>query len=69
MEELTIIEIEQHYSSAMDSVNLINSEKPSYITDSEWSDTIDRNKEHLRIMIGKDFWTDQDLTPFHDATN
>ena len=50
IEELTTQEIEQHYSAAMDSVNLINSEKPSNIADSEWSDTINRNKEHLKIM-------------------
>ena len=69
IEELTTQEIEQHYSAAMDSVNLINSEKPSNIADSEWSDTINRNKEHLKIMINKDFWTNQNLVPLQEAVN
>tara|TARA_R110000796_G_scaffold13695_2_gene44094 strand:+ start:296 stop:520 length:225 start_codon:yes stop_codon:yes gene_type:complete len=68
IEELTTQEIEQHYSAAMDSVNLINSEKPSNIADSKWSDTINRNKEHLKIMINKDFWTNENLTPLQEAS-
>ncbi len=61
-------EIAQHYSAAMDSVNLINSEKPENTTDEEWADTIARNKEHLKIMLAKDFWTDEDLTPLEQAS-
>ena len=67
MEELTIEQIEKHYSAAMDSVNLINGEKPESMTDEEWADCIARNKEHLQIMLAKDFWTDQDLTPLQQA--
>jgi hypothetical protein len=26
-----------------------------------------RNKEHLRIMIAKDYWTTEDLTPLQQA--
>jgi len=49
----------------MDSVNLINGDKPTGMSDSEWADCLTRNKEHLQIMIDKDYWTeDQDLTPF-----
>lgn len=60
-------EIARHYSAAMDSVNLINNGKPAYISDSEWADCVERNKEHLQIMVAKDFWTTEDLQPFHDA--
>lgn len=67
MEELTIEQIEKHYSAAMDSVNLINGEKPESMTDEEWADCIARNKEHLKIMLAKDFWTDQDLAPLQAA--
>ena len=67
MEELTIEQIEKHYSAAMDSVNLINGEKPEFMSDQEWADCIARNKEHLQIMLAKDFWTDQDLTPLQQA--
>lgn len=51
----------------MDSVNLINGEKPESMTDEDWADCIARNKEHLKIMLAKDFWTDQDLAPLQAA--
>jgi hypothetical protein len=68
MEELTLEQIEKRYSAAMDSVNLINGEKPESMSDEDWADCIARNKEHLRIMLAKDFWTDQDLTPLQQAS-
>ena len=51
----------------MDSVNLINAGQPEGMDDAEWADTIARNKEHLKIMLAKDFWTDEDLSPLEDA--
>jgi len=66
-EQLTAEEIQRNYDAAMDSVNLLNAGKPVYDTDEEWADKVRRNVEHLKIMVGKDFWQDQDLTPFHDA--
>jgi hypothetical protein len=65
--ELTLEQIEKHYSAAMDSVNLINGEKPESMSAEEWADCIARNKEHLKIMLAKDFWTDQDLSPIEAA--
>lgn len=67
MNDLTPEQIAQHYSAAMDSVNLINAGKPEMMTDEEWADCVARNKEHLRIMLAKDFWTDEDLTPLQQA--
>jgi hypothetical protein len=61
-------QIAQHYSAAMDSVNLINAGKPEKMTDEDWADCLSRNKEHLRIMIAKDFWTTEDLTPLETAS-
>ena len=61
-------EIARHYSACMDSVNLINGQKPEKITDEEWADTIARNKEHLVIMLAKDFWTTENLKPLQDAS-
>jgi hypothetical protein len=66
--ELTAEQIAKHYSACMDSVNLINGQKPEKITDEEWSDTIARNKEHLVIMLAKDFWTTENLKPLQDAS-
>ncbi|UOF78449.1 hypothetical protein [Caudoviricetes sp.] len=67
IEQPTAEQIAQHYSAAMDSVNLINGVKPDYQTDEEWADAIERNKMHLRIMLAKDFWTTEDLTPLQQA--
>jgi len=61
-------QIAQHYSACMDSVNLINAGQPEGMDDAEWADCLARNKEHLRIMITKDFWTTEDLTPLQDAS-
>ena len=67
-QEVTAEEIARHYSAALDSVALINGDKPENTTDEEWADTIARNKEHLNIMLAKDFWTTEDLTPLENAS-
>ena len=67
LEQPTAAQIAQHYSAAMDSVNLINAGKPETMSDAEWTDCLSRNKEHLKIMIAKDFWTTEDLTPLQQA--
>jgi hypothetical protein len=61
-------EVQRSYNAAMDSVNLINAGKPEDMADDEWADTVARNKEHLKIMLAKDFWTDQDLAPLESAS-
>ena len=69
MNELTTAEqIAQHYSAAMDSVNLINNGQPEDTTDEDWADCLSRNKEHLAIMVAKDFWTTEDLAPLRTAS-
>jgi len=65
--EYTAEQIARHYSAAMDSVNLLNAGKPSDMDDADWTDMVDRNVEHLKIMVAKDFWTTEDLTPLNDA--
>jgi hypothetical protein len=67
MTDITAEQIAQHYSAAMDSVNLINAGQPEDMTDEDWADTVKRNKEHLEIMVAKDFWTTEDLTPLQAA--
>ena len=69
VQEVTAEEIARHLSAAMDSVNLINGDKPENTTDADWADTIARNKEHLKIMLAKDFWTTEDLAPLQQASN
>jgi hypothetical protein len=65
---ITAEEIARHYSASMDSVNLINAGKPEDMDDDEWADTVARNKEHLKIMLAKDFWTTEDLSPLEAAS-
>ena len=68
MIELTQEEqIAKSYAACMDSVNLINAGKPEDMEDAEWADTVARNKSHLQIMLAKDFWTNEDLTPLQAA--
>jgi len=66
-ETITPEAIAQHYSAAMDSVNLIDSvlANPDNYVDDET--VIQRNVDHLKIVLGWDFWTDEDMTPFSDA--
>ncbi len=60
-------QIAKHYAACMDSVNLINGGKPEDMDDSEWSATVERNKEHLRIMLAKDFFAGYDITEIERA--
>ena len=69
MNELTEAQqIAKHYSACMDSVNLINAGQPEGITAEDWADCLARNKEHLKIMLAKDYWTTENLTPLRTAS-
>jgi hypothetical protein len=63
----TAAEIAQHYSACMDSVNLINRLMDQDSRDAEEQDTVSRNVAHLQIMVAKDFWTTEDMTPLNNA--
>jgi hypothetical protein len=65
--ETTPEQIEKHYSSAMDSVNLINALKAKPVLNAEETDRLARNQEHLVLMLAKDYWTTEDLTPMQSA--
>jgi len=67
VEQPTAEEIQRHYSAAMDSVNLINAGKPEGMDDDEWADCLARNKEHWNMMLAKEWWTTEDLTPLSEA--
>ena len=59
---LTPEQIAKNYSAMLDSVNLIAGGKPEGMSDAEWTDSVSRNKEHLELMVAKDYWTDEDMT-------
>ena len=67
-ETLTPEQIAKHFSACMDSVNLINAGKPTEMSAEDWADCLSRNKEHLVIMLAKDFWTTEDLSPLQAAS-
>ena len=66
-EEGTPEEIAMHYRSAMDSVNLVNDLKALPSLNNEQTVRLKANVDHLNIMLSRDYWTDEDLTPFTDA--
>jgi hypothetical protein len=68
MEQPTAEQIAKHYNAAMDSVNLINAGQPEGMTAEDWADCVARNKEHLKIMLAKDFWTTENLAPLQAAS-
>jgi len=71
MDELTAEQIAQHYTAMGHSVDLINAiiAGTAMADDdaAEKQDCVDRNVEHLEIMVAKDFWTDEDMTAANAA--
>jgi hypothetical protein len=63
-------QVQQHINAAFDSVNLINDEITKEVTDNR-KDTVRRNVDHLKIMIGKDWFeegcTEQQVTNINAA--
>ena len=60
-------QIARHYTSAMDSVTLLEkvaADPAAYANDET---VVERNVEHLKLVVEWDFWTDEDLAPFHNA--
>ena len=64
----TAEQIAKHYSACMDSVNLINGGKPEGMEADEWADCLERNREHLKIMLAKTYWTNENLAPLQTAS-
>tara|TARA_B100000497_G_scaffold124747_1_gene159908 strand:+ start:558 stop:773 length:216 start_codon:yes stop_codon:yes gene_type:complete len=65
--ELTAEEIAQNYTAMGHSVDLLNAGKPDEMEDSDWTDTVARNVEHLELMVAKDYWTTEDMTAANAA--
>jgi hypothetical protein len=71
MDEITTEEIAQHYTAMGHSVDLINAiiDGTAMADDdaAEKQDCVDRNVEHLELMVAKDFWTTEDMTAVNAA--
>jgi hypothetical protein len=71
MDEITAEQIAQHYTAMGHSVDLINDIiAGTAMADDDAADKqacVDRNVEHLEIMVAKDFWTDESMTAVNAA--
>ena len=56
-DDITDEQIANHYAAALDRVNLINAVVA----------VIQRNVDHLKIVVDWPFWTDEDMTPLNAA--
>jgi hypothetical protein len=71
MDELTAEQIAQHYLAMGHSVDLINAiiagDAMADDDAADKQDCVDRNVEHLEIMVAKDFWGSEDMTAANAA--
>ena len=71
MDELTAEQIAQNYLAMGDSVALINDViAGNAMADDDASDRqdcVDRNTQHLELMVAKDYWTSEDMTAVNAA--
>jgi hypothetical protein len=67
----TAEDIAQDYTAMGHSVELINGiideSKMADESDEDKQSAVDRNVEHLELMVAKDFWTDEDMTDVESA--
>ena len=56
MEELTQEQVQSSIAAAYDSVSLINELQAQEVITEEEVDTLSRNKEHISIMLEKDWF-------------
>jgi len=67
----TAEDIAQDYTAMGHSVTLINEViAGTQMADDEAEDrqsTVDRNVEHLELMVAKDYWTDESMTASNSA--
>ena len=67
----TTEELAQDYTAMGHSVDLINDivagNQDDDMTADERQDCVDRNVEHLELMVAKDYWTSEDMTAVNSA--
>ena len=70
-DEITTEEIAANYTAMGHSVDLINAviagDQMADEEAEERQDCVDRNVEHLQLMVSKDYWTDQRMTAVNAA--
>ena len=66
IEARTAEQLAQDYSAMGDSVSLITSIIAAE-ADEDSQDTVERNVQHLELMVAKDDWGDEDMTAVNAA--
>ena len=71
MSDMTVSQIQKQYKTLLDSVFVVEgiiagSHMPSD-KQNDKSKTIDRNVEHMKYMLTKDFWTTEDMSSVQKA--
>tara|TARA_R100001460_G_scaffold58144_2_gene97991 strand:+ start:621 stop:866 length:246 start_codon:yes stop_codon:yes gene_type:complete len=71
MDEITAEEIAKHYTAMGHSVQLITDviagDEMAGDEAEERQGCVDRNVEHLQLMVAKDYWTDENMTAVNAA--
>jgi hypothetical protein len=71
MDEITSEQIAQNYTAMGHSVDLINAiiagDTMADDDAADRQDCVDRNVEHLELMVAKDYWTGEDMTAVNAA--
>jgi len=71
MDEITTEQIAQNYTAMGHSVQLITDviagDAMADDDAEERQGCVDRNVEHLELMVAKDYWTDEDMTAVNSA--
>jgi hypothetical protein len=71
MEDRTTEQLAQDYSAMGDSVDLINAiiagEQMADDDAADRQDCVDRNTQHLELMVAKEDWGDEDMTAVNAA--
>lgn len=62
--DYTAEDVAFYYTASLESVTLVNELVTQDTRTDDEVDTLRRNVEHLELMLAKDWWTDEDLTPF-----
>ncbi|MEL0015789.1 MAG: hypothetical protein VW715_11285 [Rhodospirillales bacterium] len=70
-DEITSEEIAQNYTAMGHSVDLINDivagNQDDDVDANERQSIVDRNVEHLELMVAKDYWTNESMTAVNAA--
>lgn len=60
-------QISDYYTRMGWSVDLLNGPKPTAISDGDWNVVVSENVAWLQSMVGKDFWTTEDMSAVNAA--